>query len=611
MSTILKYLTFFVSICASSIVIAEDTNNAYRVAFKDCEKYAYEETRLCKLLKEEDKGSLESLLTELKSIVPPDSSDFEKNRAYKKAKNNFTIEFLRTYYVDLRKQYRKMEKGVFGSICVYDDYDEIDCDSRKFSYENAVRLRSTLLGFLETRISEVNTTEKYRDKHLFWTQFHVEWAFGDSMHRADSMDNTRHCEFKEVYPYKECSSEIYDPYDYLKNENQRVMKFYERSFDEEKLNLETGSLSYQQSLVESLDYHDEVFEGLLSEMILFSGWNVPLPNFDDPDFNSRVMDLGSFVKSEDSENRRQWLCDSVFDETATQQRELLGNAFPNELDFCDSRSFWQEIVRSKSLEPTTLKDFRFSDRWIPETFLRLRTLPLDNITERLNDFEFNSEYDDFRFLGLVYAMLEHVQLSVLFSAQTGDFYHSATYVGWRQRMREIGRNYFYNGISNEKDVEERASLLDESFESYQFLSYLGAPQTDRERAIFKVYEGLFNTGGKLSDLREKRRLTDQREEYQQAFLVFKTVESCFLSRREYLAQYVTNEQFNNAKGKWDEQKKSFDLSDDEKQQIELELMQNEGYRTYITLNSLGQYNEQQAKECQVALLGITLSGSDL
>lgn len=458
-------------------------------------------------------GTLQSWTDSLRAMQPPKAADFEKKRDLKKAKQAFALDALNFYYVQMLGRHDQLEKGVFGSICARDfdgfskDY-EFDCNSRKFSYENAENIRNDLLEAIEPRLSSLRRTaaieDKYGNRSPFWSIFYQQWWSDEDEFNQWYINS---CEFPELNRQAECDKRItYKPVSQKDNVWRNLSSSWLLAAAAEIHNkysgskaeqiFELGSTEYEVRLANTIDFYDNQLGGILDQLIRFAEW-------EDTDARAR------FLRSAYSEKRREWLCESIFDETAETQRALVRTSTTSDLDFCDATALWGDLANSVALDPGLLKDFKFSERWIPAKYLSYDTDSYE--TASLNErYDFalkhGSEYDRGNLKALVRSLLSHISLSVLYTSQSNAYRYD--YSVWREKLEKLANDFYFKDISREADIEKRVQLATYSEEYYEFLAFLANANTQREKSIFAVYEKLTSSKG-LAQAAEYRQTLEQ------------------------------------------------------------------------------------------------------
>lgn len=513
--------------------------------------------------------TLQSWTDNLKAMQPPKAADFEKKRDFKKAKQAYALGALNLYYVKILGRHDQIEKGVFGSICArdldlsYSGDTEFDCDSRKFSYENAENIRIGLLEAIEPRLSSLRRTaaieDKYKDRSPFWSVFYQQWWSDE-----DEFDDRyiTYCEFPELNYQEDCKKSItYKPVSQKDNTWSYVSLSWllaraadvdnNYSGSDAKQIFELGSKDYEVRLANVIDFYDNQLGGILDQLISFAEW-------EDTDVRAR------YLRSTYSEKRRKWLCESIFDETAEAQRALIRTSTTNDLDFCDATALWSDLANSVALDPGLLKAFKFSERWIPAKYLSYDTDSYE--TASLNtryDFalKHGSEYDRGNLKSLVRSLLSHISLSVLFTSQSYKYRYD--YSAWREKLEKLANDFYFEDISSEGDIEKRVQLATYTEEHYEFLAFLANANTQREKSIFAVYEKLTSSKG-LSQAAEYRQTLEQ---YGEKSIDYSMLGFC-KARQGDAFRYVTDPLFNSLAEDFAVYRATVAISEEDKDKID-------------------------------------------
>ncbi|MDC1429985.1 hypothetical protein N8199_08825 [Emcibacteraceae bacterium] len=242
---------------------------------------------------------------------------------------------------------------------------------------------------------------------------------------------------------------------------------------------ELGSADYERRIANTIEFYDKELGGILDLLIKFVEWEDP---------NVRASYLRSTPYSE---KRRNWLCKSVFNETAEKQRTLISTSTTSNLDFCNPGKFWTDLANSVSLEPDLLKNHKFSERWIPAKYLSFEKESYDltalNVRYDIT-LKHGTKYDRGNLKALVKNLLSHVSLSVLFTSQSYSNQHD--FSEWREKLEKLANDFFFKDISSKEDIEKRIQMATYTEEYYEFLAFLANVNTQRERSIFTVYKDL-------------------------------------------------------------------------------------------------------------------------
>ena len=343
---------------------------------------------------------------------------------------------------------------------------------------------------------------------------------------------------------------------------------------------------------------------------------------------------------ERTKSRLNWICDSIFDDAANNQRRYLSNAhYIPEESLCDKDQkegedmidYVDQFIDSAFTPASKFSDFSHENRgtfFISYPTLvastMLLSLPIPDRTDS-REWATTTLYADFHegLRELVSLAVASIAIDAKYAAYYGyeppipfDFY--------RRELASALSEVLLDEVKGMTDIEDRLVRTGMTSSELSFVRkvFYSDNLSQREKKILEAYQNILNSSDREILQRQKeyeeeqnaRELARQEENkyasekriYLDSYFHIATVEACYSARKNYLVPYILEDQIESARRAWQVIDSNSTLPEKLKKQVETDLKAGETFQFFIQAYSAPQYHVGTAQQCGLSLNALTL-----